>query len=544
MIAKVSNISSFAAAIRYVVEKKEELDFFGEIVEKDAAVRIGGWINTNSVEGIIKEFEMVPNRLKHPGKHISLALPIGESVDDDTWLNIAHDVMEARGYGNSQWVCYRHTDTDHEHVHIIANRKDFNGKTVKDGNEKYKFMETMRDMEEKYNLKRFIEDKNRVKESTLEVRLGKKGIITDKKELHSKIKVAVSKSSNWLDFPSRLQEQGVKWTPRLNEEGKETGARYEYKDRTYSGSKVGYSLQTIESIFFEKQQAKEHRLEDLKQRKSLSAKDFAELIISDGNTTRLSLWLEKRDFTSKDHALVMKLYKAMEQFSYSDEEFRKEASKAFQDYHSQYQQVQQKLVEEHAKEIRTIERENAKEEIIDFLMNNPAKLMKGDVFRKKYREANEKGVGAFMIKMALGVDESGKRIPFIKQLHMNGYNNIIQNMLNPEDYEKHIKPVVDKGREYYKTFKYWEDRPKTNEKPEVVLRYLEGLAKSDMWQPRYISDIIESYTPEVVKQIDLSSFDERKRFEIQREINNHLGLDRGDDRNKGGLGASNDMKPN
>jgi hypothetical protein len=336
MIAKISNISSFNAALRYIVNKKESLDFEGETIKRLASSRVGGRMLTDTVGGMTKEFALIPNNLTHPGKHLSISLPIGEKLDNDTWLKVAKDVMELSGYGKNQWICYRHSDQKHDHVHILMNRKDFAGKTISDSLEKREFMKIMRQMEEKYDLTRFVKENNKVKETTLEARLGKKGITTDKKEVNSRIKKAISKSNNWIDFPLKLEQEGVKWNPRTNDLGVETGARYDYNGKTYAGSKVGYSLQNIEAIFFEKKQEKEHQLKEIKEKKKINMSEYALLIVERQiQIGHLSSFLEKKGYTEQEEKAVDILFKAFSKLNILNEipeDLREPILKTFQDY--------------------------------------------------------------------------------------------------------------------------------------------------------------------------------------------------------------------
>ncbi|WP_366519929.1 relaxase/mobilization nuclease domain-containing protein [Halodesulfovibrio sp.] len=39
------------------------------------------------------------------------------------------------GFSNSQYVVVRHNDTEHDHIHIIANRVSMDGAVVSESNE-------------------------------------------------------------------------------------------------------------------------------------------------------------------------------------------------------------------------------------------------------------------------------------------------------------------------------------------------------------------------------------------------------------------------
>lgn len=308
MIAKISNISSFQAALKYVVNKEKVTEFEGVEMKEAAATRIGGNLMTSKVSTMSNEFNSIPNNLKHPGKHLSISLPIGETVDDATWLEIAKQAISTNykedgrnDYSKCQWVAYRHNDTEHQHIHVIINRKNFEGKTVLDRNEKWHYMDVMRELEIKHELTELPKKaKNNVKESIFESKINKVGANTDKRIVAKKIDLAVENASNMEEFKKILHVSGIEWQPRINDEtGETTGARYYYEQGkkgrgvTFSGSKVGYSLPRVQEIFLEKEQAVEHNLKKAPVKK-LTRTEFVAMIKESNDIDKLKRVLEAK----------------------------------------------------------------------------------------------------------------------------------------------------------------------------------------------------------------------------------------------------------
>ena len=54
--------------------------------------------------------------------HASLSAAPGEQLSDEQWREIGQEYLAGMGFTDNQYVISRHTDTEHEHIHILANR--------------------------------------------------------------------------------------------------------------------------------------------------------------------------------------------------------------------------------------------------------------------------------------------------------------------------------------------------------------------------------------------------------------------------------------
>lgn len=70
--------------------------------------------------------------LKSPVQHIILSYYPGEVVGDRLLANIAAEYLEKLGVRNTQFIVVKHNDRQHLHTHIVFNRVDNNGNTIKD----------------------------------------------------------------------------------------------------------------------------------------------------------------------------------------------------------------------------------------------------------------------------------------------------------------------------------------------------------------------------------------------------------------------------
>ncbi|GAA4826674.1 relaxase/mobilization nuclease domain-containing protein [Tomitella cavernea] len=85
-----------------------------------------------------------------PVWHCSLrAAPTDRRLTDAEWADIGQDVAEHMGYGEHPWAMVRHDD---DHVHIVVSRVDFEGMTWKNSHDRWKVVEAMRAVEQRYEL--------------------------------------------------------------------------------------------------------------------------------------------------------------------------------------------------------------------------------------------------------------------------------------------------------------------------------------------------------------------------------------------------------
>jgi hypothetical protein len=75
-----------------------------------------------------------------------------KNLDNGKLLTIAHDYLEGMGFTNNQYLILRHYDTDHPHIHILANRICFDGQVVSDSNNFKRSEALLRKLERRYNL--------------------------------------------------------------------------------------------------------------------------------------------------------------------------------------------------------------------------------------------------------------------------------------------------------------------------------------------------------------------------------------------------------
>ena len=102
--------------------------------------------------GRVLHFQGQRNATKNRYVHITLNLPLGEHLDDWTFQAVSREYMAQMGYGGQPYAMVRHTDTGHEHVHIITTNVDDDGKVLGIFNSYRRNVATQRYLEKKFNL--------------------------------------------------------------------------------------------------------------------------------------------------------------------------------------------------------------------------------------------------------------------------------------------------------------------------------------------------------------------------------------------------------
>lgn len=162
MIGKLMIGKTFKGCIEYCLSDKR---IAGK--KQDTANRVG-ILHYNNCFGdkktLIRDFNNVaalnPKQSK-PVFHLSLSLSKGEHLNGSDWITVSEDAASQFGFEKNQYLLISHNDTEkHQHIHIVANRIGFEGKTnVSDGNSYKRVADFCRKMELKFNLQTVLNPK-------------------------------------------------------------------------------------------------------------------------------------------------------------------------------------------------------------------------------------------------------------------------------------------------------------------------------------------------------------------------------------------------
>ena len=239
MIGKISIGKSFRGCIYYCLEDKQDLA--GELVMKNRAEVLTYNMCFGDKKELTQQFNEVrqlKTKLSKPVLHITLSLAPGENLAKSLMIELANDCAKSMGFENNQYVAIHHNDTGHQHIHIVANRIGFDGRTVKDNHNYQKIAAYCRKMELKHELKQVLSPRRYLSKELRQI--PRQDI--RKQTLHRHIRECLSVARNYPEFEVKIRQRGY-------EVIKARGISFLDKQKVkLKGSVVGYSLMTIEKL--------------------------------------------------------------------------------------------------------------------------------------------------------------------------------------------------------------------------------------------------------------------------------------------------------
>ncbi len=233
MIAKAVKGRGFRGALEYDLGK-------------DHARVIDSNMTGNSLRELAAEFGEI--RKLRPGLnkavlHVSLSAAPGEHLTDRQWIDIARRYLQGMDLEQNQYVLTRHLDTDHEHVHLLANRIRFNGTVTSDSHDYRRQEALMRRIEHDLGLRQVAlsRDCERRAASKGEIEEGlRTGCASTRQQLQQLCDAAMAECTGFAAYASRLMAVGVELVPVTQLEGtKLSGLSYRLDGVTMKGSDLG-----------------------------------------------------------------------------------------------------------------------------------------------------------------------------------------------------------------------------------------------------------------------------------------------------------------
>lgn len=231
MMGDLKKRASFARVVNYVNNPKKARLIDSKDVRLDDNATIA-----RSMQG---QADYKPGRkLKNPVYHISLDFAHEDTpkLTDTLMVEIAREYMRRMGITNTQYIVCRHTDREHQHLHIVANRVDNDGNTISDSNDNVRNVKVCKALTREYGM-HFSKGKMNVKRDRLR---GKDKV---KYQIYDAIKAALPRCNCWADLCEILAKQGIGVHFKLDRrKGKILGVSFTKDEISFSGSRIDRSM--------------------------------------------------------------------------------------------------------------------------------------------------------------------------------------------------------------------------------------------------------------------------------------------------------------
>lgn len=294
MIGKIfpKSSGSFKTRIRYILGCSKHDHSISEIttismnclsVDPLPGLQLGC---EDGVMAMIAEFDQVEamrrmsidsEKVIKPVFHAMLSLPPGEHLSVDQWAFAVEKYMRDLGFKDTnKYVSVMHRDTDHEHVHIVANRIHLSEafRLVSDSNERAISMDSSSEIEDLFDLSMAPrpEETWSIGFSHAEVEAATRGGETPfKARMIAKIAGAIeathAEGGDMFALVRHLRRQQVYIHLTKYDDGQPKGIAYEFNGRVISGRKLKRSrltflkLTTQEGIRYEPETLSELEIE-------------------------------------------------------------------------------------------------------------------------------------------------------------------------------------------------------------------------------------------------------------------------------------------
>lgn len=258
MIAKVSKGAGFKGCLEYNLDKAK-----GHLLKTNMDISKG--ISPSALAKEFRTFSNLNERCKKPVLHIPISFSKKDNLSDEQMTEAAIKFLQkfelqmnggVKPEGTRPYVIVRHTDTQHQHLHIITSRVDSTGKVLKDSNDYKEANKICRELEKEMGLEIVSSVQKTgmksidLKEINMEKRRKKENIsfLTPRKELIVKVNESTKGigggKQTFSGFVSALKKRGVDvYLNTSADHSRINGISYSLKhdeqNRIFKGSALG-----------------------------------------------------------------------------------------------------------------------------------------------------------------------------------------------------------------------------------------------------------------------------------------------------------------
>jgi hypothetical protein len=246
MIGKVIIGKSFRGCLTYCLsDKKIGQAREMEGLRKDRVHLLCFNLCGGSAKELSAQFEEVRRlkpRLTKPVLHITLSMAPGERIERRDLLTLVESCAKHMGFDQNQYVAVEHSDTKHQHLHIVANRVGYERRVVSDSNSYQRIASFCRQMEKELGLHPVLSPKRFLPKVLRNVPRND----VRKKALREHLLSGLFNAKDYHSFERAMKGLGYRV-----ERGRGI-AFIDEKGVRIKGSEVGYPLARIERILSQK----------------------------------------------------------------------------------------------------------------------------------------------------------------------------------------------------------------------------------------------------------------------------------------------------
>ena len=230
MIGKTVIGRGFKGCVNYLLGKVEKGD--GEILE---ARGVRDFDKKATVRDFITRAKTNPN-LTRCVWHTSLSFQ--DKLTTQQMHTIGKEWMKGMGIDNTQYIIVVHTDTDHSHIHIVANRINDEGWTISDSNNWKRSEALCKELVRKHQLTPVPEERNEPSINRNKL----KGRDLLKSDINRVVRNVLSQCKSFDEFAVGMANQGFKCHIKFNIDNTIRGVSFERDGISIKASDIHKSL--------------------------------------------------------------------------------------------------------------------------------------------------------------------------------------------------------------------------------------------------------------------------------------------------------------
>jgi Relaxase/Mobilisation nuclease domain len=235
---------SYYDVCRYVCQEQRRV----EILAQDG-------VRSHDYRLMARDFELIGELYagkQKPVFHGIIDFYPGEKVDDAKMVEITRKYLERIGLVHTQYVIAKHIDKAHLHIHIIANRINYDGKFIKSYKKEVNSIEMTKDLIREYNLIPMQrKDLQRVNFGSLNK------VDAKRYRIYQSIMDHLPACRNLEELEGRLSKLGIETRYRCDEQtGERQGISFRLENQAFRGGKIDQScsLHRLEKTLAERQE--------------------------------------------------------------------------------------------------------------------------------------------------------------------------------------------------------------------------------------------------------------------------------------------------